>query len=62
MPVTVHIPTPLRPFLGDQDTVTLESEGSIGELLRELASSSTELQEHLFGDCLLYTSPSPRDS
>ncbi len=50
MPVTVHIPTPLRPFLGDQDTVTLESEGSIGELLRELASSSTELQEHLFGE------------
>ena len=50
MAVTVHIPTPLRPFLGDQDTVTLDREGSVGELLRELASPSSELQEHLFGD------------
>jgi molybdopterin/thiamine biosynthesis adenylyltransferase/rhodanese-related sulfurtransferase/molybdopterin converting factor small subunit len=48
--VTVHIPTPLRPFLGDQDTVTLQGEGPVGQLLRELASANAELQNHLFGD------------
>jgi len=49
MAITIHIPTPLRPFLDGQDTVTVETEGAVGELLRQLAAANGELGKHLFG-------------
>ena len=49
MAITIHIPTPLRPFLDGQDTVAVETEGAVGELLRQLAASNGELGKHLFG-------------
>ena len=38
MSVTIHIPTPLRPFLENKATVTLEATGSIEDVLQELVS------------------------
>ena len=49
MAITIHIPTPLRPFLDGQDTVAVETEGAVGELLRQLAAANGELGKHLFG-------------
>ena len=49
MAITIHIPTPLRPFLDGQDTVAVENEGAVGELLRQLAAANGELGKHLFG-------------
>lgn len=48
MSVTIHIPTPLRPFLENKATVTLEATGSIEDVLQELVSSNSELKKHLF--------------
>ena len=49
MAITIHIPTPLRPFLDGQDTVAVETEGAVGELLRQLAAANGDLGKHLFG-------------
>ena len=48
MAIKIMIPTPLRPFVGNQDEVTLEKDGNVGEILRELASEHKQLQNHLF--------------
>ena len=50
MAITIHIPTPLRPFLDNQDTVTVDGEGAVGEVLRQLAAGRGDLGKHLFGD------------
>ncbi len=49
MAITIHIPTPLRPFLDNQDTVTVDGEGAVGEVLRQLAAGHDDLGKHLFG-------------
>ena len=49
MAITIHIPTPLRPFLHNQDTVTVDGEGAVGEVLRQLAAAHDDLGKHLFG-------------
>ena len=49
MAITIHIPTPLRPFLDNQDTVTVDTEGAVGEVLRQLAAAHGDLGKHLFG-------------
>ena len=49
MAITIHIPTPLRPFLDNQDTVTVDGEGAVGEVLRQLAAGHGDLGKHLFG-------------
>jgi adenylyltransferase/sulfurtransferase len=49
MAITIHIPTPLRPFLDNQDTVTVDGEGAVGEVLRQLAAAHGDLGKHLFG-------------
>ena len=50
MSVTIHIPSPLRPFVDNQDTVVVEREGTVGELLHDLADANGELGKHLFND------------
>ena len=50
MAVTIHIPTPLRPFVENQDTVTVDEEGPIGTLLHNLADANGELKKHLFSE------------
>jgi adenylyltransferase/sulfurtransferase len=47
MPVTVRIPTPLRPFTGHLAAVTLEG-ATIGEVLSQLTATYTDLRPHLF--------------
>ncbi|MGQ9634635.1 MAG: molybdopterin-synthase adenylyltransferase MoeB [Bryobacteraceae bacterium] len=43
----VLIPTPLRPYVGNQESVMVEA-GTVGELLEQLASRHEELRKHLF--------------
>jgi adenylyltransferase/sulfurtransferase len=45
----VLIPTPLRPYTGQQDAVELEG-GTVGEILSALTSRYAELQRHLYAD------------
>jgi molybdopterin/thiamine biosynthesis adenylyltransferase/rhodanese-related sulfurtransferase/molybdopterin converting factor small subunit len=47
MPVTVRIPTPLRPFTGHQASVTLEG-ATIGEVLSQLTATYADLRPHLY--------------
>jgi len=47
MPVTVRIPTPLRPFTGHQAAVTLEG-ATVGEVLAQLIATYTDLRPHLY--------------
>jgi sulfur-carrier protein adenylyltransferase/sulfurtransferase len=49
MATTVLIPTPLRPYTGQQSSVQLDG-GTVGELLRNLTSQFGELRRHLFAD------------
>ena len=54
MAIIVHIPTPLRPFVGNQDEVQLEhaqkdkESATIQGLLMQLAAENNGLQKHLF--------------
>ena len=48
MAITVHIPTPLRPFVGNQDELSIEKEGSIQEILEQLTHNNADLKKHLF--------------
>jgi adenylyltransferase/sulfurtransferase len=49
MPHRVLIPTPLRPYTGQQDAV--EADGAtVGEVLSALTSQFGELRRHLYGD------------
>jgi molybdopterin/thiamine biosynthesis adenylyltransferase/rhodanese-related sulfurtransferase/molybdopterin converting factor small subunit len=49
MSVTIHIPTPLRRFTGDQGEVQVEG-GTVGEALRDLTRRHPSLQRHLYTD------------
>src|SRR4029453_10728744 len=49
MAYRVLIPTPLRPYTGQQDAVELEG-GTVGEILSALTSRFAELRRHLFAD------------
>ena len=45
MPVRVLVPTPLRPFTGQQAVVAAEGT-TVGELLRSLTATHPELRPH----------------
>jgi sulfur-carrier protein adenylyltransferase/sulfurtransferase len=47
MPVRILVPTPLRPFTGQQAAVSVEG-STVGELLRALTTTHPELRPHLF--------------
>ena len=47
MPVRILVPTPLRPFTGQQSVVVAEG-ATVGELLRSLTATHPELKPHLF--------------
>ena len=47
MPVRILVPTPLRPFTGQQASVSVEG-STVGELLRALTTAHPELRPHLF--------------
>jgi adenylyltransferase/sulfurtransferase len=48
MATRILIPTPLRPFTGQQPALTVEGR-TVGELLQQLTSDHVELRPHLFG-------------
>ena len=43
----IMIPTPLRPYAGNRDAVTLAG-GTVGELLDRLTHDHAELRRHLY--------------
>jgi len=47
MPVEVHIPTPLRQYVGGRDVVAIE-QGTVGDVLARLTAEHTKLRDHLF--------------
>ncbi|HXK61472.1 MAG TPA: molybdopterin-synthase adenylyltransferase MoeB [Acidobacteriota bacterium] len=47
MAVTVYVPTPLRAYTNEQESVQLEG-GTVGEVLRNLTREYTELKRHLY--------------
>ena len=49
MPIKVLIPTPLRPYAGKQDVVSVEG-ATVGELLSNLTEQYAELRKHLYTD------------
>ena len=49
MPIKVLIPTPLRPYTGKQDVVSVEG-ATVGELLSNLTEQYAELRKHLYTD------------
>ena len=49
MAVTVLIPTPLRPFVGGREAISVDAT-SVGELLERLVAQHGELGRHLFAD------------
>lgn len=48
MPVTVHIPTPLRPFTDKLDVVQV-SGSTVGDVLQDLTTRYPGLKQHLYG-------------
>ena len=49
MPVRILIPTPLRPFTGQQAVVHVDGQ-DVAEVLRQLTSRHADLRNHLFKD------------
>jgi len=50
MAINIHIPTPLRPFVNDQDIIKVDDEGSVAELLDQLTTDNKDLKNSLFHD------------
>ncbi len=49
MSITITIPTPLRPFVNNQDEIKMELESaSVEKLLKSLTSTNQNLEKHLF--------------
>ena len=49
MPVTIMIPTPLRQFTGNSDSVSVEGQ-TVAEALKNLCTKYSALQKHLYMD------------
>ncbi len=50
MPVTVHIPTPLRSFVGNKEEAEINMEGSVKQVLICLMEEHESLRKHLFSE------------
>lgn len=46
---SIRIPTPLRPYAGNNDKVTVQG-STVGEALTDLTRQYPELETHLFND------------
>ncbi|HVS00442.1 MAG TPA: molybdopterin-synthase adenylyltransferase MoeB [Thermoanaerobaculia bacterium] len=49
MGVTIHIPTPLRRFTGEQGEIEVDG-GTVGEAIQDLTRRHPQLQRHLYTD------------
>ena len=47
--MTIHIPTPLRPYAGKQSAVDVPA-ATVGEALSKLVAEHPELRRHLYGE------------
>ena len=49
MAATIYIPTPLRSYTGNQESLELEG-NTVGEVLKNLAQQYGDLKKHLFDE------------
>jgi molybdopterin/thiamine biosynthesis adenylyltransferase/rhodanese-related sulfurtransferase/molybdopterin converting factor small subunit len=49
MPTPIHIPTPLRPYAGGLDRITVDA-GTVDEALAQLTAAHPTLRKHLYTD------------
>ena len=47
--MTIHIPTPLRPYAGKQSAVVVPA-ATVGEALSRLVAEHPDLRRHLYGE------------
>jgi len=50
MAISIHIPTPLRPFCDQQDVVSIERAGTVQSVFNDLTDTYTGLKKHLYDD------------
>ena len=50
MSVTIHIPTPLRPYVSGQDEVKIDTTGSIQTVLASFIDTYPSVKKHIFTD------------
>ncbi len=50
MAVTIYIPTPLRPYIDNQDEVSIDQAGAIKDIINSLVNQSDQLKKHLLDD------------
>ena len=50
MSVTIHIPTPLRPYVGGKDEVELEKTGTLSAVMTTLVDEYGDLKKHLYDE------------
>lgn len=49
MSISIHIPTPLQRFTGEQGEVAVDA-ANVGEALRDLVRRHAALEQHLYGE------------
>ncbi len=47
MSITIHIPTPLRPFVDNQATIEHDSEGTVGDIIGALIRDYPGLEKNI---------------
>ena len=47
MAVKIHIPTPLRPYVNNQDEVSVEGNGSVKNIIDTLVNDNDQLKKNL---------------
>ena len=48
MAVTIFIPTPLRPYAGNQEECQIQQEGTVSEIMQALVAEHSALKAHLY--------------
>ena len=47
MSITIHIPTPLRPFVDNQSSISVDQEGTIQEIILRLIEVYPDLEKNI---------------
>ena len=50
MTIQILLPTPLQPYAGKKDSVTIENAETVGEALNHLMTQYKDLRRHLFDE------------
>ena len=50
MAITVFIPTPLRPYCGNQESLSIDTSGSVSSVFESITNQYPDLKKHLYDD------------